>query len=101
MADMSTDAHKHSDPTTEPNPVYGMMKQGSEQSSYKNEQVGVCLKVDPHVTKAVGKVQKTYAHSHQSLSAVPQAPPTGRNMDVAREGMEGGVYESIPGDVGT
>ena len=98
---MSTDIHECSDPTTEPNPVYGMMKQGSGQRSYKNEQVGVCLMVDPHVTKAAGKAQKTSAHPRQSLSAVPQAPPTGRNMDVAREGMEGGVYESIPGDAGT
>ena len=98
---MSTDAHEHSDPTTEPNPVYGMMKQGSTQSSYKNEQVGVCPMVDPHVTMAVSKAQKTSAHSRHSLSAVPQAPATGRNMDVAREEMEGGVYESIPGDAGT
>ena len=96
---MSTDiiVHERSDPTTEPNSVYGIMKQGTGLSSY-NEQVGVRPMVDPHVTKAVGKPHKISVRSRQS---VPLAPPTGRDVGVAREGEEGGVYETIPGDTST
>ena len=103
--------HKDDALTTTTNPAYGIIMQGRggrggggdegdggrEQENHEYEVVDVPLRSGPLIPKAH---ETPSASSHQPLPTIPLsvAPPTGRDMGVAKEAEEERVYDNIPGD---
>ena len=102
VVDLSMSAHKGGAPTTTTNPAYEMVKQGEGgggQGSHEYELVGVSPGAG---AKAADKTYEMPSPpSRQPLPTIPLsvAPPTGRDVGVAKEGEEEGVYDNIPGDL--
>ena len=83
MADQSRYDSKGDALKTTTNPAYAL--------------VGVSPGTNSPVTKtAVELYEMPSPPSHQTLPSTPLPAPTGRNVVVAREGEEGGVYDNIP-----